>query len=447
MHENTELAAHLMFGWEPLWVSSILFIATYAVIVSEKVNRAIVSLLGACLMITLGVLNQEAAISGVDFNTLGLLSGMMVIVAITRRSGVFQFVAVWSAKKVQARPWGILLMLSVVTALFSALLDNVTTVLLIAPVTLLITHELKMSPYPFLFAEIFASNIGGTATLIGDPPNIMIGSAVNLSFNDFLLNLAPIVPLILLLTLGVIYVVWGRDMQASNEARERIMRFREREAITDVRLLKQSLFVLALVIASFVMAHPLRLEPATIAMFGAALLLLLSNVKNKASEQSEDVHQTFGEVEWITIFFFIGLFIVVKGIEEAGVLRILADQVLDLTGGDLTVTAMAILWVSAIASAIVDNIPFVATMIPLIKSMAPSFGGAEYLMPLWWSLALGACLGGNGSLIGASANLIVAGFAERAGHRIHFLKFMAMAFPLMLLSILIASVYVYLRYL
>ena len=447
MHENSELAAHLMFGWDPLWVSSILFIATYAVIVSEKVNRAIVSLLGASLMITLGVLNQETAISGVDFNTLGLLSGMMVIVAITRRSGVFQFVAVWSAKKVQARPWGILLMLSVVTALFSALLDNVTTVLLIAPVTLLICHELKMSPYPFLFAEIFASNIGGTATLIGDPPNIMIGSAVNLTFNDFLLNLAPIVPLILLVTLAIIYVIWGRHMQASDETRERIMRFREREAITDVPLLKQSLFVLTLVIAGFVMAHPLRLEPATIAMFGAALLLLLSNLKNKAAEQSENAHQTFGEIEWVTIFFFIGLFIVVKGIEEAGVLRILADQVIDLTGGDIAVTAMAILWVSAIASAIVDNIPFVATMIPLIKSMAPSFGGAEHLMPLWWSLALGACLGGNGSLIGASANLIVAGFAERAGHRIHFLKFMAMAFPLMLVSILIASAYIYFRYL
>jgi len=447
MHENSELAAHLIFGWDPLWVSSILFVATYAVIVSEKVNRAIVSLLGASLMITLGVLNQQTAISGVDFNTLGLLSGMMVVVAITRRSGVFQFVAVWSAKKVQARPWGILLMLSVVTALFSALLDNVTTVLLIAPVTLLISHELKVSPYPFLFAEIFASNIGGTATLIGDPPNIMIGSAVNLSFNDFLINLAPIVPLILLVTLAIIYVVWGRHMQASDDTRARIMGFREREAITDVRLLKQSLFVLSLVIAGFVMAHPLHLEPATIAMFGAALLLLLSNVKNKASEQSENVHQTFGEVEWVTIFFFIGLFIVVKGIEEAGVLGILADRVIDLTGGDITVTAMAILWVSAIASALVDNIPFVATMIPLIKSMAPSFGGAENLMPLWWSLALGACLGGNGSLIGASANLIVAGFAERAGHRIHFLKFMAMAFPLMLLSILIASVYIYLRYL
>ncbi|MDJ0863421.1 MAG: ArsB/NhaD family transporter [Gammaproteobacteria bacterium] len=447
MHGESGAVTHVIFGWDPLWVSTILFIVTYAVIVTERVNRAIVSLLGAGLMITTGILNQEMAVRGVDFNTLGLLTGMMVIVAITRRCGVFQFVAVWSAKKVQARPWGILVMLSIVTAVFSALLDNVTTVLLIAPVTLLITEELKVNPYPFLFAEIFASNIGGTATLIGDPPNIMIGSAVGLSFNDFVVNLAPITPLILVLTLIIIYFIWGRSMRASPENRRRVMDFNELEAITDVRLLKQSLAVLALVILGFVMAHPLHLEPATIAMFGAALLLLLSNLPNNAEEQSENVHHTFGEVEWVTIFFFVGLFIVVHGIEHAGLLNILADKVLQLTGGDMTNTALAILWVSAVASAIVDNIPFVATMIPMINAMASTFGGADALMPLWWSLALGACLGGNGSLIGASANLIVAGFAERAGHRIRFLPFMFMAFPLMLMSIVIASGYVLLRFL
>jgi Na+/H+ antiporter NhaD/arsenite permease-like protein len=207
------------------------------------------------------------------------------------------------------------------------------------------------------------------------------------------------------------------------------------------------MFVLALVILGFVMAHPLRLEPATTAMFGAALLLFLSNLRNNPEEQSEEVQNVFGKIEWVTIFFFIGLFISVKGIEEAGALRVLADLAVDYTDGDLAVTSMMILWVSAVASAIVDNIPFVATMIPVIKSMAPTFGGTENLMPLWWSLALGACLGGNGSLVGASANLIVAGFAERAGHRIHFLKFMLMAFPMMFLSVGIASVYVYFRYL
>ena len=447
MHGSAETAAHIIFGWDPLWVSSILFVVTYAVIVSEKVNRAIVSLLGAGLMVMLGVLNQETAISGIDFNTLGLLTGMMIIVSITKRSGIFQYIAVWSAKKVKAHPWGILLMLSVVTAVFSALLDNVTTVLLIVPVTLLICHELDLSPYPFLFAEIFCSNIGGTATLIGDPPNIMIGSAVNLTFNDFLFNLAPIVPVILLMTLAIIYFVWGRKLHATDEARERIMHFREQDAITDTRLLKQSLTVLALVIGGFVMAQPLQLEPASIAMFGAALLLLLSNLHRSPEQQSENVQQIFAKVEWATIFFFIGLFVAVKGIEQAGVLELLADRALGLTGGDMTLTALTILWISAIVSAIVDNIPFVATMIPLIKSMAPTFGGAENLMPLWWSLALGACLGGNGSLVGASANLIVAGFAERSGHRIRFLPFMAAAFPLMILSILVASIYIYLRYL
>ncbi len=447
MQVDHQTVTHVLFGWDPLWVSTILFIVTYAVVVTEKINRAIVAGLGAGLMITVGVLNQEQAVAGVDFNTLGLLTGMMVLVAITRRCGVFQFVAIWAAKKVQARPWGILLMLSVVTALFSALLDNVTTVLLIAPITLLITEELKVNPYPFLFAEIFASNIGGAATLIGDPPNIMIGSAVGLTFNDFLANLAPIIPLIMLTTLVVVYFVWGRGMTATDEARERVLQFREKDAITDVALLKQSLTVLSLVVVGFIFAHPLHLEPATIAMFGAGVLLLVTNMGRDAEEQTEDVHHSFGEVEWVTIFFFVGLFIVVSGIEHAGLLEILANWVISVTEGDMTVTAIMIIWVSAVASAVVDNIPFVATMIPMIESMAPTFGGSENLEPLWWSLALGACLGGNGSLVGASANLIVAGFAERAGHRIKFLPFMLMAFPLMLLSVVIATIYVYLRYL
>ena len=447
MQVDHQAVSQVIFGWSPLWVSTVLFVATYAVVVSEKVNRAIVAGLGAGLMITTGVLNQQQAVAGVDFNTLGLLTGMMVLVAITRRCGVFQYVAIWSAKKVQARPWGILLMFSVVTAVFSAFLDNVTTVLLIAPITLLVTEELKVNPYPYLFAEIFSSNIGGTATLIGDPPNIMIGSAVGLTFNDFLLNLAPIIPLIMLVTLFVIYLIWGRGLSATQEARERIMQFRELDAITDPRLMKQSLSVLALVVVGFIFAHPLHLEPATIAMFGAGLLLLITNLGRDAEEQTEDVHGCFGEVEWVTIFFFVGLFIVVAGIEHAGLLNILANWVVDFTGGDMTVTAIMILWVSAVASAVVDNIPFVATMIPVIESMSSTFGGGDNLNPLWWSLALGACLGGNGSLVGASANLIVAGFAERAGHRIKFLPFMMLAFPLMLVSIVIATAYIYLRYL
>lgn len=437
---------HVILGMNPAWYAGILFILTYVLIVTERLNRAIISLSAATLMILGGVMTQEAAFHGVDFNTLGLLTGMMVIVGITKNSGIFQYLAIWAAKLVDARPWGILVMLMVVTAVLSALLDNVTTVLLIAPVTLLITDALKINPYPFLFAEIFSSNIGGTATLIGDPPNIMIGSAVGLGFNDFLFNLAPIVLVILPLTVLPIYLIWGRKLSATAESREKVMDYRERDAIKNPRLLKQSLFVLTLVLTGFILGHDYHLMPATVAMFGAALLLILDNLPRNAHDQSQNVHKAFCEVEWTTIFFFIGLFIVVYGVETTGLLETLAHQVMELTGGDRTVTAIAILWVSAVASAIVDNIPFVATMIPLIENMGPALGGPEQLMPLWWSLALGSCLGGNGSLVGASANLIVAGFAERHGQPIRFLPFMLVAFPLMLASILISSVYVYFRY-
>lgn len=446
MHGESE-AIHAIFGLNPLWLATAIFIATYAVIITEKVNRAIVALLGGGLMILCGILTQEAAIRGVDFNTLGLLVGMMVIVSVTRKSGVFQFVAIWIAKKVKAHPVGILLMMSLATAAFSALLDNVTTVLLVTPVMLLITEELKIKPYPFLFAVIFMSNIGGTATLIGDPPNIMIGSAVGLSFNDFLLNLAPIIPLIGIATLLPIWWLWRKDMVATPENRARVMRFNEIEAITDWKLLKQAGLVFTLVMAGFMLHGLLHLEPATVAMLGAALLLLLENFGRHAEAQSKGVHHALSEVEWITIFFFVGLFIAVYGIEEAGLIGALAEGLLSVTRGDLTTTALSILWGSAIASAFVDNIPFVATMIPLIKSLAPAMGGDQAIMPLWWALALGACLGGNGTLVGASANLVVAGIAEQAGAPIRFATFLKVAFPLMLVSTVIAHAYLYLRYL
>jgi Na+/H+ antiporter NhaD/arsenite permease-like protein len=435
-----------IFGLSPLAVSLGIFVLTYAVIVTEKLNRSVVALLGAGLMVFAGVLHQTEAFRGIDLNTISLLTGMMIIVAITQKSGVFQYVAVKAAKLAKADPWGLLVMLSVVTAVFSALLDNVTTVLLIAPVTLLITDALRISPYPYLFSVIFASNIGGTATLIGDPPNIMIGSAAKLTFNDFVFNLAPVAVAIMALMMIPIYLIWGRKLHASSEDRALVMAFNERESITDARLLKQALFVIALVIAGFVLAHSIGQEPGTIAMFGAALLLLLRVYDQHAEEQSHVIHKTFGEVEWITIFFFVGLFVVVAGIEKAGALELLANQIVDWTGGDFTITAYVILWVSAVLSAVVDNIPFVATMIPVIQSMGGVFT-PDQINTLWWSLALGACLGGNGSLVGASANLVVAGFAERAGQPIRFLPFMLMAFPLMLGSIALSSVYLWLRYL
>ena len=440
-------AASVIFGLSPLWVATGLFVLTYVVIMADKLNRAIVALLGAGLLIITGVMRQEEAMGAVDWNTLGLLLGMMLIVNITRRSGLFQYVAIWSAKKVDARPWGILLMMSTVTAVFSAFLDNVTTVLLTVPVTLLITDELKVKPYPYLFAQIFASNIGGTATLIGDPPNIMIGSATGLTFNDFAIALTPVIVVVFVATMIPLYYVWGRYLRATEENRRHVMSFNENEAITDSRLLKQSLAVIALVIAGFMLQRQTGIEPATTAIFGAAVLLLLDNLGKDSETQSKNVHGALSEAEWITLMFFLGLFILVFGVQKAGLINLLADALLKATGGDFNVTALAILWASAILSAFIDNIPFVATMIPLIKAMGPSLGGDAALLPLWWALSLGACLGGNGTLIGASANLVVAGLAERAGTTFRFVEFLKVAFPLMLISIVISHAYLYLRYL
>ena len=446
MGHTTELM-DIVFGLDPQWYAGTVFVVSYLLIMSDRINRAIIAMTAAGLMVLGGVLTQEAAIEGVDFNTIGLLTGMMIIVAITRQSGVFQFLAIWSAKLVKGHPWGILVMLSMVTAVLSALLDNVTTVLLIAPVTLLITDSLDVEPYPYLFAEIFAANIGGAATLIGDPPNIMIGTAVGLSFNDFLFNLGPVVAVLLPAMMIPIYLIWGRKLVASKEARQRVMDYNAVDAITDKRLLWQSMLVLALVMTGFILAHDIHQEPATIAMFGAALLLLISSLPRSPGEQSKQLEYIFSKVEWITIFFFVGLFMIVYGVEKTGLLELLAGEMMAMTGGDPGLTTISIIWTSAVASALIDNIPFVATMIPIIQNLEAVMGGPEALMPLWWALALGSCLGGNGSLVGASANLIVAGFAERAGHPILFLRFMLMAFPLMLGSIAISTLYIYLRYL
>jgi Na+/H+ antiporter NhaD/arsenite permease-like protein len=440
------IVSNVYFGLSPLWVSTALLLLTYAVIISEQVNRSVVTLVGAAVMVVLGVMSQEEAIRGIDWNTIGLLAGMMILVSISRRSGMFQYMAIWSAKAARAHPAGILFLLQITTAVLSAFLDNVTTVLLIVPVTLAITKELEVPPYPFLVGEIIASNIGGTATLIGDPPNIMIGSQVGLAFDDFVIHLTPVIVVVLIVQCAMIHLLWGREMKATPAAEARVMAMVPAEAIIDWLLLKQSLAVLALVLVAFVFARPLRLEPATIAMLGAAVLMLLDNWAHHTEKASHNIHQTFGDVEWITIFFFIGLFIIVHGVDVSGLLALLADRLVAATGGDLATTGYAILWGSAFLSAIVDNIPFVATMIPLIKNMAASYGGADKIEPLWWSLSLGACLGGNGTLIGASANLTVAGIAERNGIPFRFLTYTMYAFPMMVVSIVISHVYLWWRY-
>jgi Na+/H+ antiporter NhaD/arsenite permease-like protein len=443
---TAQAASHVFFGLSPMWVSTCILVLTYAVIMSEKCNRAIVALVGAGVMVIVGVLDQEEAIKGVDFNTIGLLTGMMILVSISRRSGMFQYLAVWSAQAAKAHPAGILLLLQITTAVLSAFLDNVTTVLLIVPVTLAICATLKVPAYPYLFAEIFASNIGGTATLIGDPPNILIGSQVGLSFNEFVYHLTPVIIIVMIVQAIIIHVLWGKDLRTSPEAEAAVMQMKAAESILDWRLLKQSLAILALVMVAFVLARPLNLEPATIALFGAAILMLLDNWAHHSEKAAHNIHATFGDVEWITIFFFIGLFIVVHGVDAGGLLNLLANKLVAATGGNMATAGYAILWASAFLSAIVDNIPFVATMIPLIKNMAPSFGGAEHIGPLWWCLSLGACLGGNGTLIGASANLTVAGIGERNGVPFRFVTYTLYALPMMVVSVAICHVYVWWRY-
>ncbi|MFD2371812.1 SLC13 family permease [Brevibacillus sp. GCM10020057] len=414
-----------------------IFLVTYAFIISEKLHRTIVAMSGGILMVLFGIVTQEQALHHIDFNTLGLLIGMMILVTITAQTGIFKYVAIRAAKAAKGKPIRILVYLSIITAVASAFLDNVTTVLLIVPVTFSIARQLQLNPIPFLISEIISSNAGGTATLIGDPPNIMIGSAVpELDFMAFLLNLTPVIIIIMAVTILCFVFIYRKHLVTSPELSAKIMELNERDEITDVVLLKKSLTVMALTIIGFMLHGALHLETATIALTGAFLLLLLTG--------EHYLEDAISKVEWNSIFFFIGLFVLVSGLVETGTIAKLAAEAIKLTGGESLHTSLLILWLSAIASAFVDNIPFVATMIPMIKEMGAL--GITNLEPLWWSLALGACLGGNGTLIGASANVIVAGLAAKEGYNISFTGFLKLAFPLMTLSIVISHLYVYLRY-
>ena len=417
-----------------------IFVIAYVLIISEKVHRTIVGIVGAMLMIIFGILSQETAIHHIDFNTLGLLMGMMIIVNITAETGVFNYMAIWAAQKVKANPMKLLLALATLTAVCSALLDNVTTVLLTVLVTFSITSQLKVDVKPFLMAQILASNIGGTATLVGDPPNIMIGSSVGLSFMDFIMNLTLPAIVIFIVTVFILEALYGKSLHTTPELQAQVMKLNPAKQIADKGLLKRCLFVLALTMSLFVAHSALGLESATAAMTGAGLLLLLTYTRDE-----EMIAKVLSKIEWLAIFFFAGLFILVGALVETGVIKMLAAEAVALTQGSVEATAILILWMSAIASAFIDNIPFVATMIPLIKDMGQM--GLSNLEPMWWSLALGACLGGNGTLIGASANVVVASLAAQHGRQISFIGFMKVAFPCMILSIILSTAYVYLRYL
>lgn len=420
---------------EIIFVTAV-FIITYLIIISERVNRTVIALIAAALMGLTGILTAEQVFEAVDFNTIGLLVGMMIIVGITRQTGIFEYLAIRAAKQSGGEPLKILVALALVTAVLSALLDNVTTVLFMVPVTFAIAQKLEIDPLPFLIVEIIASNIGGTATLIGDPPNIMIGGATDLGFMDFVINLTPVVILVYVLTIFILKKIYRDQLFSTPESQKRIMSLNEHTEIKDPALLKRCLLVLFLTLAGFVVHQYIHIESSIVAMSGASLLLLISR---------QDPEHALQSVEWTVIFFFVGLFVIVGGLEHVGVIEALARYTLEATGGDMLNTGLLILWLAAIASSFVDNIPFVATMIPLIQDLG-RLGNLENINFLWWSLSLGACLGGNGTIIGASANVVVVGMAEKRGTNISFLGFFRVAFPLMIMSVLISTVYLWAWY-
>jgi Na+/H+ antiporter NhaD/arsenite permease-like protein len=418
----------------PTWLAGGIFLITYALIVTERVHRTLAALLGGIAMILLGVVSQEQAFHAVDWNVIFLLAGMMAIANVLRETGFFQWIAVQAVRLGRGNPFWILVILSLVTAFTSGLLDNVTIVVLIAPVTLFVAASLKISPMPFLIAEILASNIGGAATLIGDPPNILIGSAANINFLTFTLNMAPIAILVLIAFVGLSSIIFKRELRVGRGRLLDVEALETADLITDHPLLRKALIVMGGVILGFLLHGALHLEPATIALTGATVLMLWGR---------RDPHHVLREIEWTTLFFFVGLFITVEAVVEVGIIGAIARGAIALTGGNLTLTSMLLLWFSAIMSGIVDNIPYTATMIPVVESLGQSMS-AE---PLWWSLALGADLGGNATLVGASANVVVASLAERSGYPIGFRTFLRYGIITTLMSLVLASLYVWVRYL
>lgn len=415
-------------------IAIVIFLVTMAAIMTEKLHRTVTAVAGALLLILTGVLSVESGFSYVDLNTLGVLIGMMLFVAVVKNSGIFEYIAIKAAKIAKGRPWPLMVLFALITAVLSAFLDNVTTVLLIGPMTLAITSMLRINPIPFFMTQIMASNIGGTATLIGDPPNIMIGSAAGLSFTDFITNTGVAVLFVLAATIVCFYFIYGRKLHVEPEAMDSILQLDENKAIKDRSLLIKSVVMILLVVFGFVFHSQLHLESCTIALTAAAVMLLIGR---------QDVEEIVAGVEWTTILFFTGLFIVVGGLQETGVIQILANGLMDLTEGHMTLTILLILWVSAIVSSFLDNIPFVATLIPLILTMQSS--GVD-VTPLWWAVSLGACLGGNGTLIGASANVVLSGISNRHGFPITFASYFKVGFPLMLVSVAISTVFLLLRF-
>ncbi len=417
-----------------------IFFLAYVGIITEKINRALVACGGGLLMLLTGITTTDSAfMNHIDWNTIALLFSMMILVSITSQNGLFEYIAITLAQKVKGRPLALLAVIATLTAVGSALLDNVTTVLLVVPITLTLTKILKVTSTPFLVTVILSSNIGGTATLIGDPPNIMIGQAVDhLDFNDFLYNLAPVVIGIYVVIMAGLLIFYRNQLTVDDQYRESLLRLNAGDYLKRGPLLYKSGIVLSMTIAGFLLHPILHTELTNIAMAGAVLLMLITQNELK-------IEAVFESIEWVTLFFFIGLFILIGGLEEVGIIDEVARTILLYTDGDLPRTSLVILWGSGFLSAFLDNIPFVAAMIPVITEF--SGYGMTNLDPLWWSLALGSCLGGNGTLIGASANVVVAGLALKDGKEVRFIEFLKIGIPVVCVSLVISTIYIYFRYL
>jgi Na+/H+ antiporter NhaD/arsenite permease-like protein len=422
-------------------IAIITFVIAYALIASDRINKTLVALVGAGVVVVLGIVDSADAFysheTGIDWDVIFLLLGMMIIVSVLRQTGVFEYIAVWSAKRAKGSPLRVMILLVLVTAVASALLDNVTTVLLVAPVTLLVCDRLDINPVPFLMAEVFASNIGGAATLVGDPPNIIIASRAGLTFNDFLIHMTPIVVVVMAVFVVMLPRLFRGSFAVDPDRVAGVMSLEEREAIRDPALLIKCGAVLVLVFAAFVLHPVLHIEPSIVALVGAGILILISRL---------DRSDYLGSVEWETLLFFAGLFIMVGALVKTGVVEQLAQSAIELTGGDALLTVMLILGVSAPVSGIIDNIPYVATMTPIVSELARSITDGTDPNVLWWALALGADFGGNLTAVGASANVVMLGIARRAGNPISFWEFTRKGAVVTVMSIALSAVYLWLRY-
>ncbi len=420
-------------------VALAIFVATYVLIITEWINKMLAAMIGGFVIVLTGILHQHEALLAVDWNVIFFLIGMMLVISVLKKTGVFMYLAIKTAKIAKGKPMGIMILMFLVTAFLSALLGSVTTVMILVPVVMLICYELKISPVAFIITMVIASNMGGAATMVGDPPNILIGSSTSYTFLDFLFNLTP--PIIIVSATSVILMklIYNNKLKVSNENRAKLMSYKEDTLIKDKGLLIRSLIVLVLMLTALAMQGILHIETATISMTAGLILMLMSNRK-------EVDHVLMYDIDWVTIFFFIGLFILVESLVKTGFIDSMASAIVESTQGNTKKASMMILWMSGVLSAFIDNVPFVAAMIPMVKTMGNMIGGGVDMHPVWWSLALGTCLGGNGTLIGASSNIVAVGIASRNGFRITFKQFTIIGLIFTLNSLVFSALYVLIRY-